>query len=310
MAENLAIEGRYAVRAPMQWSPTTAASRRRPSCGGRWSRASTGPQRVNVAAQRRDPDSLLNWFERLIRRRRECPELGFGTLDGARDRRRRRCSRTAATGTARPIVAVHELGGKPVTVDAAGRRRRRARRPVRDARRTRCRRRSTSSPTPRTGSASAATACGYRRERPLTFSSCAPLALGRPRVAVDALRARHPHLRDPPLALGPALLGLARRAAGASAAGSRRSAVPRIIASSRITPALNSIRSPGRTSLLGLAGWPLSFTRPPRIASTASARVFTRRAAHSHLSIRTGACSIRSGRWRPTSAAARRGRPA
>ena len=39
-----------------------------------------GPERVNVAAQRRDPDSLLNWFERLIRRRRECPELGWGSV--------------------------------------------------------------------------------------------------------------------------------------------------------------------------------------------------------------------------------------
>src|SRR4051794_31410521 len=60
----------------------------------------------------------------------------------------------------------------------------------------------------------------------------------------------------------------------------------------RITPWLNSISSPGRTSLLGLAGAPLTFTRPPRMASTASARVFTSRAAHSHLSMRTGWVSI------------------
>jgi glycosidase len=33
---------------------------------------------VNVTRQRRDPESLLNWMERLIRRRRECPELGWG----------------------------------------------------------------------------------------------------------------------------------------------------------------------------------------------------------------------------------------
>ena len=89
---------------------------RRPSCGGRWSRASTGPQRVNVAAQRRDPDSLLNWFERLIRRRRECPELGFGTFEvletGAASVLAHRCDWEGAT-----VVAVHELGGKPVTVE-------------------------------------------------------------------------------------------------------------------------------------------------------------------------------------------------
>ena len=70
-----------------------------------------GPERVNVAAQRRDPDSLLNWFERLIRRRRECPELGFGTLTlletGAPSVLAHRCDWEGAT-----IVAVHELGGQ------------------------------------------------------------------------------------------------------------------------------------------------------------------------------------------------------
>jgi maltose alpha-D-glucosyltransferase/alpha-amylase len=36
------------------------------------------PNRLNVAAQRRDPDSLLNWLERALRRRLECPEFGLG----------------------------------------------------------------------------------------------------------------------------------------------------------------------------------------------------------------------------------------
>ena len=91
MGENLDIEGRYGVRTPMQWSAerhggfSTAPTRR--GCAGRSRRGRVRPEHVNVAAQRRDPDSLLNWFERLIRRRRECPELGFGTLDAARDRR-------------------------------------------------------------------------------------------------------------------------------------------------------------------------------------------------------------------------------
>ena len=34
--------------------------------------------RVNVADQRRDPDSLLNWTERVIRARKECPEISWG----------------------------------------------------------------------------------------------------------------------------------------------------------------------------------------------------------------------------------------
>jgi glycosidase len=36
------------------------------------------PDRINVAAQRRAPDSLLAFLTRLIHRRRETPELGWG----------------------------------------------------------------------------------------------------------------------------------------------------------------------------------------------------------------------------------------
>src|SRR3712207_5145309 len=67
MAENLAIEGRGAVRSPMQWSAerhggfTLGEEPVRPLTDG-----SFGPDAVNVAHQRRDPDSLLNWMERLV----------------------------------------------------------------------------------------------------------------------------------------------------------------------------------------------------------------------------------------------------
>lgn len=37
-----------------------------------------GPEHVNVADQRRDPGSLPSWMERLMRRRNETPEMGFG----------------------------------------------------------------------------------------------------------------------------------------------------------------------------------------------------------------------------------------
>ena len=33
---------------------------------------------MNVADQRRDPNSLLNWTERVIRTRKECPEISWG----------------------------------------------------------------------------------------------------------------------------------------------------------------------------------------------------------------------------------------
>jgi maltose alpha-D-glucosyltransferase/alpha-amylase len=83
MRESLEIPGRMSVRSPMQWTSephrgfTTADEPGRP----------IAPGDAEVAAQRRDPDSLLTWIELLIRRRRECPELGWGetTVLDARD---------------------------------------------------------------------------------------------------------------------------------------------------------------------------------------------------------------------------------
>jgi maltose alpha-D-glucosyltransferase/alpha-amylase len=40
-----------------------------------------GYQHVNAAEQRRDPDSLLNWTERIIRMRKEVPEIGWGDFE-------------------------------------------------------------------------------------------------------------------------------------------------------------------------------------------------------------------------------------
>ena len=83
MGENLDVEGRLAVRTPMQWTSdrnggfsTARASRLpRPVVHGSYS-----PEHVNVADQRSDPDSLLNFIVLLIRRYRESPELGWGDL--------------------------------------------------------------------------------------------------------------------------------------------------------------------------------------------------------------------------------------
>jgi trehalose synthase len=82
MGENLALPDRMSVRVPMQWSDernggfSSAAPKDlvRPVKTGRF-----GPKHVNVAAQRRETDSLLNFLERLIRRRKETPEFGWGS---------------------------------------------------------------------------------------------------------------------------------------------------------------------------------------------------------------------------------------
>jgi maltose alpha-D-glucosyltransferase/alpha-amylase len=83
MGENLAVPGRLAVRTPMQWTAygnggfSTADPKDfvRPMLPG----GDYGYERVNVATQRADPDSLLNWLARLIRVRRECGEIGVGS---------------------------------------------------------------------------------------------------------------------------------------------------------------------------------------------------------------------------------------
>jgi maltose alpha-D-glucosyltransferase/alpha-amylase len=40
-----------------------------------------GSEKVNVAGQRRDPDSFLNWTERMVRMRKEVPEFGWGNFE-------------------------------------------------------------------------------------------------------------------------------------------------------------------------------------------------------------------------------------
>ena len=92
MGENLAVEDRLAVRMPMQWTdgPTAGFSTAPPDalCRPLPQDERFAPAAVNVADQRRDPESLLNWFERMIRLRKELPAIGWGrctVLDGGVD---------------------------------------------------------------------------------------------------------------------------------------------------------------------------------------------------------------------------------
>ena len=120
MGENLDIEGRLAVRSPMQWSSGanggfSAAEDPSRLCRPLTAAKGFGPEEVNVADQYRDPDSLLNWFERLIRRRKDCPELGWGTLrpldTGAASVFAHRSDWDGGT-----IVALHQLDEQPVSI--------------------------------------------------------------------------------------------------------------------------------------------------------------------------------------------------
>ncbi|MGI9021837.1 MAG: alpha-amylase family protein [Acidimicrobiales bacterium] len=115
MGENLGVPGRLSVRTPMQWTDehnggfSSARPSRlpRPVVEGPF-----GPLAVNVADQRRDPSSLLNWFERIIRRRRETPEIGWGAvtlLDTGGDHAvlAHRCDWEGSA-----VVAVHNLSAE------------------------------------------------------------------------------------------------------------------------------------------------------------------------------------------------------
>jgi len=74
-----------------------------------------GYRKVNVADERRDPNSLLNWVERRIRTRKELPEIGWGECDVLSvDHRSVLALRFKWRNTA--VVAVHNFSDQSHTV--------------------------------------------------------------------------------------------------------------------------------------------------------------------------------------------------
>ncbi|WP_110181849.1 alpha-amylase family protein [Nocardioides solisilvae] len=119
MGEDLAADGRMAVRTPMQWAAgrtggfSSAPTRRliqRPTPDG------YGPDHVNVASQRRDPDSLWTFVRTLIGTYRMCPEIGWGDFSLLEQPHRQVLAhRCDLDGTA--LLAVHNLSADPVVVE-------------------------------------------------------------------------------------------------------------------------------------------------------------------------------------------------
>src|SRR5437868_968036 len=80
MGDDLTLPERNCARTAMQWSDEphggfTKSTRPHPAV------IETGPYsypHISAAIQRRHPDSLLNWTERIIRMRKEVPEIGWG----------------------------------------------------------------------------------------------------------------------------------------------------------------------------------------------------------------------------------------
>src|ERR1700732_4449280 len=80
MGDNLDLPERNCARTPMQWSnePQAGFTESDKPVIPVIAEGPYGFEHVNVAAQKRDPNSLMDWTERMIRMRKEVPEIGWG----------------------------------------------------------------------------------------------------------------------------------------------------------------------------------------------------------------------------------------
>jgi maltose alpha-D-glucosyltransferase/alpha-amylase len=118
MGDDLSLPMRESVRTPMQWNDQANGGFSRAAPDRLWlpviAQGEYGFPTVNVEQQRQDPDSLLNWLERLIRRRKDWPAFGLGDctfLDTeAPSLLAHRIDHEDET-----VFAVHNLGDAPLT---------------------------------------------------------------------------------------------------------------------------------------------------------------------------------------------------
>ncbi|WP_258804005.1 alpha-amylase family protein [Pseudarthrobacter sp. NS4] len=121
MGEDLRQKGRSAVRTPMQWddepnggfSTAKASELVAPLARGEYS-----PEHVNATAAKRDPDSLFNFMATLIRRYRECAELGWGEFALIDQPEPAVFAHTCSTDGA-ALVLLHNFGEEPVKVSGS-----------------------------------------------------------------------------------------------------------------------------------------------------------------------------------------------
>jgi maltose alpha-D-glucosyltransferase/alpha-amylase len=118
MGDDLTLKEREGVRTPMQWSgdpnggfsgaPRNKVVRRVIEKG------EYGYPERNVMVQRREPSSMLNRMERLIRMRKECPELGAGEITVLASSDPAIFAHCCTVGD-KVVAAVHNLSGEPKT---------------------------------------------------------------------------------------------------------------------------------------------------------------------------------------------------
>ena len=117
MGDDLSLKERDCARTPMQWTGESQ---------GGFSKADRtvmplidhgpyGYAHVNVADQRHDRGSLLNWMQSMIRQRKEAPEIGWGDVTAVPTGKPSVLAlRYAWRGNA--ILCVHNLAAEPVEI--------------------------------------------------------------------------------------------------------------------------------------------------------------------------------------------------
>jgi trehalose synthase len=119
MAENLDIPGRFAVRAPMQWTAgrnggfSSAQKRRltRPLTDGLY-----GPDRVNAADQRHDHQSFWWFMRNLIYTYRQQPEIGWSTAEVLKQPNPSVLAHVCREKSGWAMVALHNFGADSTIV--------------------------------------------------------------------------------------------------------------------------------------------------------------------------------------------------
>ncbi|MEO8553956.1 MAG: trehalose synthase, partial [Kofleriaceae bacterium] len=127
MGDNLKLRERNAARTPMQWSnePHGGFTNNPDPVLPVVSEGPYGYPKVNAADQRRDPQSLLNWTERIIRMRKEVPEIGLGEWSVV-DTGDKAIFALRYDWEGNGVLVMHNLSGKSIEVairlgDALGR---------------------------------------------------------------------------------------------------------------------------------------------------------------------------------------------
>jgi maltose alpha-D-glucosyltransferase/alpha-amylase len=84
MGDDLSLEGRESVRTPMQWTKNKnggfSEADEKDLVHPVINKGQYGYQNINILNAQHDASSLLNWIEKLIITRKQCPEIGYGNI--------------------------------------------------------------------------------------------------------------------------------------------------------------------------------------------------------------------------------------